>query len=86
MELHTFSSLTEEFLKEYLKTEEYVLDRLVDPTKKKTALADANAADSTQNGTDTLVKSKVKPKEVVEYEKKNTKKKIKVRDGITGVP
>ncbi|MBS1731009.1 MAG: hypothetical protein JSS67_09580 [Bacteroidetes bacterium] len=65
-----------------IKTEEYVLDQLVDP-KNKVAL-------NTQKGTDsTSVKkpdpSKVKPPEVLQYEKKNEgKKKIKVRDGATG--
>ena len=35
---------------------------------------------------DTAITSKAKPREVLEYEKKNSnKKKIKVRDGATGV-
>lgn len=67
-----------------LKTEEYVLDHLVDP-KKKNALA-KKGTDSLNLKKDTLTTTKVKPKEVLEYEKKNSnKKKIKVRDGATGV-
>jgi hypothetical protein len=65
-----------------IKTEEYVLDQLVDPSKKNTV-----KTDSTGLKKDSTVTSKVvKPKEVLEYEKKNSnKKKIKVRDGETGV-
>jgi len=70
-----------------VKTEEYVLDQLVDP-KKKNALA-ANGkiiSDSTSEKKDTTLTSKAKPKEVLDYEKKNSKKKkIKVRDGTTAV-
>ena len=68
-----------------IKTEEYVLDQLVDPNKKKTALAN-NITDST---TVAVLDStrKAKPREVLEYEKKNSgKKKIKVRDGAAGIP
>jgi hypothetical protein len=67
-----------------LKTEEYVLDHLLDPKKKTGALA-KNGADSLGIRRDSAT-TKVKPKEVLEYEKKNSnKKKIKVRDGATGV-
>jgi len=71
-----------------VKSEEYVLDKLVDPKKKNTALANGkNISDSTSLPKDTTLTSKVKPKEVLEYEKKNSnKKKIKVRDGTTAVP
>ena len=66
-----------------VKSEEYVLDQLQDPSKKKTALG---KADSTGLKKDSAALSKMKPKEVLEYEKKNSgKKKIKVRDGATGV-
>lgn len=64
-----------------VKTEDYVFDRLSDPSKKKTAMVVTDStviakADSTR---------KVKPAEVLEYEKKNSgKKKVKVRDGATG--
>src|SRR6266536_570727 len=70
-----------------VKTEEYILDQLVDP-KKKNALANGkNISDSASlKKSDSTVSSKNKPKEVLEYEKKNAnKKKIKVRDGATGV-
>jgi antitoxin component YwqK of YwqJK toxin-antitoxin module len=66
-----------------VKSEEYVLDQLQDPSKKKTALG---KTDSTGLKKDSAALSKMKPKEVLEYEKKNSgKKKIKVRDGATGV-
>ena len=66
-----------------VKSEEYILDQLQDPSKKKTALA---KTDSTGLKKDSSITSKAKPKEVLEYEKKNSnKKKIKVRDGATGV-
>jgi len=69
-----------------VKTEEYVLDQLVDPKKKNLALNGKNTSDSTALKKDTALTSKVKPKEVLDYEKKNSnKKKIKVRDGATGV-
>lgn len=73
---------------EVIRTEEYILDELKaarnittsaakdDPRKLKTAGADSSIASS-----------KEKPPEVLQYEKKNSKKKkIKVRDGVTGVP
>jgi hypothetical protein len=62
------------------KVENYILDKLEVPGEKKIA----NVA----TGDSALVKKappKVVPKEVGEYEKKNSgKKKIKVRDGRTG--
>lgn len=69
-----------------VKTEEYMHDQLVDPNKKAGNKSTAQAKDSTSLGADTVAKSKVKPKEVLDYEKKNAKKKIKVRDGVTGLP
>jgi len=68
-----------------IKTEDYILDQLVDPSKKRSAPA-GNISDSLA-----LAKAdstrKVKPAEVLLYEKKNAgKKKIKVRDGATGGP
>lgn len=63
-----------------IKTEEYVLNELVDPTKKLNVTAQ-NSSDST--GVKKPVK--LKPAEILQYEKKNDgKKKIKVRDGATG--
>jgi hypothetical protein len=66
------------------KTEEYVIDQLV--TNKKSN----NAGDSTAlrkgSSDSTSFTNKTKPPEVLEYEKKNSnKKKIKVRDGATGL-
>jgi len=71
-----------------VKTEEYVLDKLVDPKKKNALAANGkNLSDSASVKKDTTLTSKVKPKEVLQYEKKNSnKKKIKVRDGTTVVP
>jgi len=63
------------------KTEEYILDKLVTSKKKSYAFAD-----STQTASVDTTKSLAKPREVMEYEKKNKKKKIKVRDGDTGIP
>ena len=69
------------------KTEQWVLDRL--KTKDDDADIDvAAAADNTEPATakkSDEKKQTAKPKEVLEYEKKNSgKKKIKVRDGNTG--
>jgi hypothetical protein len=71
-----------------VKTEEYVLDKLVDPKKKNALAANGkNLPDSASVKKDTTLTSKAKPKEVLDYEKKNSKKKkIKVRDGTTVVP
>jgi hypothetical protein len=66
------------------KTEEYVIDQLVPVTKKKTTLTDTVAGAMQKDST--TISGKNKPPEVLEYEKKNSnKKKIKVRDGATGV-
>ena len=62
------------------KTEEYILDKLVS-TKKNGAYV---LSDSLKYVRDTS-KAIAKPKEVLDYEKKNKKKKIRVRDGATGV-
>lgn len=68
------------------KTEEYVIDQLV---TKKRSLASLNDSLNTaqQNPVDsTSITNKNKPPEVLQYEKRNAnKKKIKVRDGATGV-
>ncbi|MFL5787364.1 MAG: hypothetical protein ACJ748_04885, partial [Flavisolibacter sp.] len=68
------------------KTEEWVLDKPKDQpvATTKDDLAPINVSDGA--GTDKEVKKTVaKPKEVLEFEKKNSgKKKIKVRDGSTG--
>lgn len=69
-----------------VETEQWVLGRL-----KKDLVSDELApiditATKTKDGTATDGEKKVvtKPKEVLEFEKKNAKKKIKVRDGRTG--
>ncbi len=55
---------------------------MVDPTKKLALTAQNSSDSTTAKKTDP---SKVKPAEVLKYEKKNEgKKKIKVRDGATG--
>lgn len=66
-----------------VKVEQWYLNKLEDPNeKKKAALAtttDKAASDTTKPA------PKVKPKEVMDFEKKNKgKKKITVRDGQTG--
>jgi antitoxin component YwqK of YwqJK toxin-antitoxin module len=70
------------------RSEEYVIDQLV-VNKKKTPLQLLTDSLSTaqNNPRDSLsVANKTKPAEVLQYEKKNSKKKkIKVRDGATGV-
>ena len=67
-----------------VKTEEYVIDQLVSNKKPSVVLSDSTAQ---QNPADSISQAnKNKPPEVLEYEKKNSnKKKIKVRDGATGV-
>jgi hypothetical protein len=63
------------------KTEDYIMDKKVDPFTGRNQDAAAVTSD-----TSAVAKKKVdKPAEVLQYEKKNTnKKKIKVRDGATG--
>jgi antitoxin component YwqK of YwqJK toxin-antitoxin module len=69
------------------KSEQWVLDKLKkddDEEEIDVAIAGAEGATTTAKK-EAEPKSKVKPKEVLEYEKKNSgKKKIKVRDGNTG--
>ncbi|MBB1283937.1 hypothetical protein HRH25_06095 [Flavisolibacter sp. BT320] len=69
------------------KTEQWLFDKL----KKDDDEEEIDVATVAADGTQTVAKKeaepkpKVKPKEVLEYEKKNSgKKKIKVRDGRTG--
>ena len=68
------------------KTEEYVIDQLVSNKKSLKALNDSIVA-AQRNPLDSIsAVNKNKPPEVLQYEKKNAnKKKIKVRDGATGV-
>lgn len=66
-----------------VKTENYFLDQIEDPNKKSATVDLQQSKDSA-----TTVKkdaSKIKPKEVLNFEKQNSgKKKIRVRDGRTG--
>ena len=68
------------------KTEEYVIDQLVSNKKSLAALNDS-ISNAQRNYPDSIsAANKNKPPEVLQYEKKNAnKKKIKVRDGATGV-
>jgi hypothetical protein len=67
------------------KTEEYVIDQLISNKKSNAAINDSLST-AQKNPADSLsLSNKNKPPEVLQYEKKNQKKKIKVRDGITGV-
>ncbi len=66
-----------------VKQEEYQLGALVDPLKKpKPGNAVTDSAALAKKDSAAI---KAKPLQVLQYEKKNTKKKIKVRDGVTGV-
>jgi hypothetical protein len=68
------------------KTEEYVIDKLVSNKKSLTALNDSVNNAQKKFPDSISAANKNKPPEVLEYEKKNShKKKIKVRDGATGV-
>lgn len=63
------------------KSENYFLDKLEDPAKMRTVNGDIASSDST--GTKTKTPSKAVPREVLEFEKKIGKKKVKVIDGST---
>jgi hypothetical protein len=64
-----------------IKTEEYVLDKLV--TNKNKTSNGVPSTDSTASVKTDSTKL-AKPQAVLDYEKKNKSKKIKVRDGATG--
>ena len=67
-----------------IKTEKYVLDQLQEPGTEDLTKNLPKVSDSTKAKTASLPE-KPKPKEVLQFEKKNAgKKKIKVRDGRTG--
>ena len=69
-----------------LKTEKYVLDKLQEPGAEditKNLPRVSGATDTTKAKTATL-SEKIKPKEVLQFEKKTSGKKNKVRDGRTG--
>ena len=65
-----------------VKTDNYFLDKLEDPAKMQTA-ATSNISSSDSTNAKAKARAKAKPKEVVEFEKKIGKKKVKVIDGST---
>jgi hypothetical protein len=65
-----------------IKTEDYVLDQVVDPTTGMPFNLSGNDTLKTVSLDTTKIKP---PPEVLNYEKKNAKKKIQVRDGATGL-
>ena len=67
------------------KTEEYVIDQLVSNKKSNASINDSLTMAQKKPSDSLSLSNKNKPPEVLEYEKKNQKKKIKVRDGVTGV-
>ena len=70
---------------ELIKTEHWFLDQIVEPGKEPgNPEKGGKKADSTSVKKDTS-SVKTKPKEVLDFEKKNSgKKKVQVRDGRTG--
>lgn len=67
-----------------IRSEDYVLDALVTDPRKKLQISAGRPLND--NASDTLNTARNKPPEVLEYERKNSKKKkIVVRDGATGV-
>ncbi|HEX6916234.1 MAG TPA: hypothetical protein VF145_13385 [Chitinophagaceae bacterium] len=70
-----------------VKTEKWYMNELESERKKREALASKANSDSTSAPKTDSVKTatKVKPQEVLDFEKKNAgKKKVRVRDGRTG--
>lgn len=68
------------------KSEEYVIGQLITNKKSNRALNDSLTNAQNNPADSTALSNKNKPPEVLRYEKKNSnKKKIKVRDGATGV-
>ncbi len=65
-----------------IKQEDYVLDQIVDPVTGMPF--NNNAVDSSATAQQDTSKAKPTP-EMLQYEKQNQKKKIKVRDGATGL-
>lgn len=64
-----------------VKTENYFLDKLEDPMKLNAGSSNGSSPDS--NVTKSKTSAKTKPREVLEFEKKVGKKKVKVLDGST---
>ena len=67
------------------KTEEYVIDQLIPVKKPGIVIGNDSSANSKTPHDSLTMANKSKPPEVLQWEKKNQKKKIKVRDGATGV-
>ena len=66
-------------------TEQYVMNKIKTKEDEDAELAPIDPADPNATAKKPAEKPKVKPKEVMEFEKKNEgKKKVKVRDGNTG--
>ena len=66
-------------------TEQYVMNKIKTKEDEDAELSPIDPADPNTTAKKPVEKPKVKPKEVMEFEKKNAgKKKIKVRDGNTG--
>lgn len=73
----------DEYTGALVRTEKWNLNKLEDPNQKKQTTASASANDNAADSSKPA--PKVKPKEVMEFEKKNSgKKNVKVRDGRTG--
>ena len=68
-----------------IKTEEYAIDQLITNKKANSVFINSDTASQKKVSDSLSLNNKKKPPEVLEYEKKNQKKKIKVRDGATGV-
>ncbi len=66
-----------------VKTENWFLDKLEDPNKQNTSTAGTAGTDENAGTKTTKPAEKAKPKEVMEFEKKIGKKKVKVIDGRT---
>jgi hypothetical protein len=67
------------------KTEQYVINRLKTKADVEEELAIIDPANPNATAKKAVEKPKVKPKEVLEFEKKNAgKKKVRTRDGNTG--
>ncbi len=66
-----------------IKSEKYLMDKIVEPGDEEMSKKLPASSDSAKLKTDSIPK-KVKTKEVLEFEKKTSGKKNKVRDGRTG--
>ena len=76
----------DEYTGALVRTEQWFLDKIHDPNSKKNDVAGSDSTVTKSDSTSAKKPApKVKPKEVMEFEKKNAgKKKVKVRDGRTG--